>query len=64
MMSYFILGSVRVEKSRKSELLCFLFDLLDIWYRGNCEMRITKRKPKLLKLENDLSKKIAIFNRF
>ena len=55
MTSYCNLGSVWVEKGRKSELLCFSSDLLEIWYRGNFEMLITKRKPKL-KIGNDLGK--------
>ena len=44
MKSSCILGSVQVEKSRKSELLCFSSDLLEIWYRGNFEMLITKKE--------------------
>ena len=41
----------------------FLSDLLEIWYRGNFEMLITKSKPKL-KLENDLSKKLQFSTDF
>ena len=55
MTSSCILGSIQVERSRKSELLCSSSDLLEIWYSGNFEMLMTKRKPKL-KLENDLRK--------
>ena len=56
MTSSYILGSVRVEKSRKLELLCFSSDFREIWYRGDFEMLITKRRPKLT-LENYLRKK-------
>ena len=50
-------------KSRKSQLLCFLSDLREIWYGGNFEMLITKGKPKL-KSENDLSKKLQFSTDF
>ena len=60
MTSSCISGFVRVEKSRKLELLCFHPIWLKFGIGGNFEMLITKRKLKL-KLENDLSKKIAIF---
>ena len=68
MIKYFvtsscILGSVQVEKSRKSELLCCSSDLLEIRYRGNVEMLITKRKTKL-KLENNLSKTLQFSTDF
>ena len=63
MTSSSILGSAPVEKSRKSELLCFSSDLLEIWYGGNLEMLITKRRPKL-KLENDLSQKLQLSSNF
>ena len=43
MTSYFILGSVRVEKSRKSEILRFL-SCLKFGIGGNFEMLITKKK--------------------
>ena len=46
-MTSCILGSLWVENSRKSELLCFSSNFLEIWYRGNFEMLITERKPKL-----------------
>ena len=62
MMSSCILGSVRVKKVENPNFFV-LSDLLEIWYWGNFEMLITKRKPEL-KLENDLSKKIAIFYQF
>ena len=54
-----------MEKSRKSELLCFSFNLLKFGMGGGggyFEMLITKRTE--LKLENVLSKKIEIFYRF
>ena len=57
MTSSCISGFVRVEKSRKLELLCFHPIWLKFGIGGNFEMLITKRKPKL-KLENDLSKKL------
>ena len=59
MTSSCILGSVRVEKSKITNRKFFVFnsDLLKIWYRGNFEMLITKRRPKL-KLENYLSKNL------
>ena len=41
----------------------FLSDLLEIWYRGNFEMLITKTKSKL-KLENDWSKKLQFSTDF
>ena len=63
MTSSRILGSARAENSRKSELLCFSSDLLEIWYGGNFEMLITKRRPKL-KLENVLSKKLQFSTDF
>ena len=58
-----IFCSFRIENSRKSELLCFSSNLIEIWYGGNFEMRITKRRLKL-KLENVFSQKNAIFYRF
>ena len=57
------LGSVWVEKSKSSESLCFSSDLLEFGIRGNFEMLITKRRPKL-KLENDLSKKLQFSTKF
>ena len=70
MTSYCILGSIRVENSRKRELLCFSSDLLEIRYEGgggggggNFDMLITKRRPKL-KLENLLSKKLQFSTDF
>ena len=63
MRSSCISSSVGIEKSRKLELLCFSSDLLEIWYRGNFEMLITKRRPKL-KLENNLSKKLQFSTDF
>ena len=50
-----VLGSVRVENSRKSELLCFHPIYLKFGVGGNFVMLITNRRPKL-KLENVLSK--------
>ena len=38
-----ILGSVWVENTKKSKLLCFSSNLLEICYRGNLEMVITKK---------------------
>ena len=61
-ISYFRLRLGR-KKSRKSKLLCFSSDLLEIWYRGNFEVLIIKRRPKL-KLENDLSKKLQFSTNF
>ena len=52
-----------MKNSRKSELLCFSSDLLEIWYRGYFEMIITKSKPRL-KLENDSSKKFQFSTDF
>ena len=63
MKSPFILGFIPLEKIKKSELLCFSSNLLEIWYKGNFEMLITKRRPKL-KLENDLSKKMQFSTDF
>ena len=54
MTSSGIFGSVWVEKSRKSELLCFHPICLKFGIGGNFEMLITKRRAKL-KLENDLT---------
>ena len=58
MTSSCILGSIRVEKSIKSEVLCIYPICLKFSIGGNFENLITKGKPKL-KLENDLS--IAVF---
>ena len=71
MTSSCILGSVRVEKSRTSELLRFSSYLLEIWWwwwwggggGGNSEMLITKRIP-ILKLESDLSKNLQFSSDF
>ena len=63
MTSSCILGSVRVEKVENRNFFVFSFDFLEIWYRGNFEMLITKRGPKL-KLENDLSKKLQFSTDF
>ena len=63
MTSSCILGSVWVEKSRKSELRCFSSDLLEIGIGGNFEMLITKRRHKL-KLENNLSKNVQFSTNF
>ena len=35
MTFYDVILSVRVEKSRKSEFLCFSSNLLEMWYRGD-----------------------------
>ena len=56
MTSSCILGSVRVENSRKSEFLCFYPICLKFGMEGDFEMMITKRRPKW-KLENVLNKK-------
>ena len=62
MTSSCISGSIRVEKSRKYELLyhpiCLKFGM-----RGNFEMLITRRRPKW-KLENVLSKKVQFSTDF
>ena len=52
-----ILGSVRVEKNRKSELLCFHPICLKFGTESNFKMLLTNRRPEL-KLEIDLSKKL------
>ena len=61
MTSSCILGSVQVKLKILTSL--FLSDLLEIWYRGNFEMLITKKKTKL-KLESDLSKKMQFSTDF
>ena len=63
MTSPCILGSVLVEKSRKSELLCFSSDCLKFGIGGDVKMLITKRLPKL-KLESDLSKTLQFSTEF
>ena len=63
MTSSFILGSVWVEKVENRNFFVFHPICLKFGIVGNFEMLITKRKLKL-KLENDLSKKFAIFYRF
>ena len=63
MTSSCTLGFDWVENSRKSERLCFSSDLLEIWYGGNFERLITKRRPEL-KLENVLSKKLQFSTNF
>ena len=63
MTSSCILVSVRVEKSRKLELLCFSSDCFKCGTVSNFEMLITKRRPKL-KLENNLNKKMQFSTDF
>ena len=63
MTSPCILGTVLLQKSRKSELLSFHLICLKFGTGGNVEMLITKRRPKL-KLESDLSKKLQFSTDF
>ena len=58
-----ILDSVQVKNVENPNFFVFYPICLKFGTRGNFELLITKSKPKL-KLENDLSKKIAIFYRF
>ena len=60
MTSTCILGSIQVEKVENQTFFVFYPTCLKFGIGGNFEMLITKRRPKL-KLENVLSKKIAIF---
>ena len=63
MTSSFILGSVQLKKVENPNFFVFNPICLKLGIEGNFEMLITKSNPKL-RLENDLSRKIAIFYRF
>ena len=63
MTSSCILGSVRLKKVENPNFFVFNPICLKFDVGGNFEMVITKSNPKL-RLENDLSKKNAIFYQF
>ena len=63
MRSSCISSSVRIEKSSKSELLCFHPIYLKFGIGDNFEMLITKGRRKL-KLEDNLSKKLQFSTDF
>ena len=65
MMLSGILGSIRVERSRKLELLCFSFNLVEIWHTCREQFRDAnyKKRPKL-KLEMISAKQLQVSTDF
>ena len=63
MTSYFISGSVGVEKVENPNFFVFHQICMKFGMRSSFEMLITKGKPKQ-KLENDLSKKLQFSTDF